>query len=242
MLLVEGEGRQRLHFCCFWKHLIFLRWEEPRRGLKAPTLRWESPKAIPCDSKSPALSGPTWGGSSLALGFTWWPRRQFTHGASSAMLVLKLALKVPPEYSFPDFLRILLTQSPVESLCAQMSWSHHHLKQTLSQTSVQRSGYAVPEDIRSMELTPWSFLCACCGHPSAQNCPAELPSRHLWNCWPNIAPLLIIDPLLVTCHCLTNYLTFNGLKQHTFVTLQFLWFRTLGSVWLDDSRLWLSQT
>ena len=100
---------------------------------------YSSIKAIPCDSESPALSGPTWGSRSLALGFTRWPRRQFTHGASSAMLVLKLALKVPPESSFPDFLKILPTQSPVESLCAQMSWSHYHLKQTLSQTSVQRS-------------------------------------------------------------------------------------------------------
>lgn len=173
MPLVEGTGRQRLHFCCFWKHLIFLRWEEPRRGLKAPALRWGPAEAMPCNSKSPALSGPMWGGRPLALGFTPWPRRQFPPGASSEMLVLKLALKVPPASSFPDFLEILPTQSPVESLCAQMSWSHHHLKQTLAQTSVQRSelhstwGYKVhgTQTLKFPLCLLWS-----------PQCP-ELPSR-----------------------------------------------------------------
>ena len=173
MPFVESGGRQRLHFCCFWKHLVFLRWEGLRHGLKAPAPRWGSAKVIPCDSESPELSGPTWGSRPLAFGFTQWPRRQFTHGASSSMLVLKLALKVPPESSLPDFAMILLTQSPIESLCAQMSWSHHHLKRTLSQTSVQRSKIHSTWGYRSMELTPWSLLCACCGHPSAQNCPVD---------------------------------------------------------------------
>lgn len=54
-----------------------------------------------------------------------------------------VGLEVSSESSTRVFLSRLFEdfadQSPVESLCAQMSWSHYHLKQTLSQTSVQRS-------------------------------------------------------------------------------------------------------
>lgn len=140
-------------------------------------LSGDQQKRSPCDSKSLHSQDLRGGGRPLALSSHRDRGGNFL-GASSEMLVLKLALKVPPSSSFPDFSKILPTQFPVESLCAQMSWSHHHLKQTLAPDKCARDqSYTVPEDIRSMDSDPEvsSVLAVVpqCPGTAQQNCPVD---------------------------------------------------------------------